>query len=1545
MKMDNSDFKRKAVETTGLFGKLTNALNKIPGVNLGKVTKSFGDIQKAADGTNLSGIQKAIDNISSRFGALNVVATTALVNIANRAVDTGITMMKSLGPDQIMAGFQEYELKMGSIGTMLANTEWEGATLDDVNRILNTLNDYADKTIYNFAEMTASIGRFTAAGVKLEDSAIAIKGLGNLAAISGSDTNQLNTAMYQMSQMMAAGKMNLQDWNSLVNAGMAGKKTQDGLLETAKAMGVNVDMSEGFRNSISDGWLTAEVFLETMKRFGEDESMTEAATKVRTFSQMIDTLKEGIGSSWAESFEIIIGDFEEATKLWTAVSEFVGGIFEKQGKARNKMLRAIFDGEGLPNVLKGLKNILTPIGQLFGAIGKGFKNAFPPLSIDTIKNLVTSFAEWTESLKFSESTVSNLKTIFSGFFSMFAIGWKIIKGGIAVVLGLLPSFDGLGAKILELIARVANIPKAFNDANSSGEAFAKVMDVIKKVASGISSVLEALVGGLILFVDVVTAVIKSIATGDFAGPWDSESEIVGRLKNIRESVVNVADAISEAWSILTEGDFTGKGPWAEESFIVSAMFRIRDAFIAMGDAMANFEFSQIGDAFSSFIDSLKTGYNWLVDTFSNVWDFIKSKMPNGNQLFAGGFVAGMVAIVALVIKKAWELKNMFEGWGGIGEGISETLESVSGALDSFAMSIKVNALLTISIALGILAASFWVLSGLDGTQIANGLYMIIGSLSALVGAMAIMGKYDISGTGMGAAVQIVALSIAFSILAGALRKVSDMKWGEITKGLYGLAGVMGVFAGAVALMSKFGGPGAQLSALQMIALAGTVHLLVIAMKDIADMKPGQLTQGILGLAGLLAAFAGAVVIMSRFGKGKIGASSLQFVAIAGSILIMVEAMRQITKLPVDDLKTGLQTLGIILGAIAAFTLLTSGGDLLSTGSGLVLLAGALTLIVIPVRQLGEMDPATLAIGLTAMAVALGAIGLASKLMTGMAAAGAGLMLIAGGITMIVGPLALLGNMDLKVLAIGIGALAAAILLIGGAATLLGLAGPALLLGAAGIAALGVAMLAAGLGISLFSTGLVTLAAMTAGAVTTIVATLGTLIIGLISLIPTAVDFIVQLTMQIATAIAENAPILAEKVWTTLLAIMTVIAENAPLIYEQFLQLILGIVQTWGENMPKIVDAVMVAVTTMLTTIAGRVGEFIDAGVLIITNFITGVGKTMSDISTTAMEVVITFIESMTTAVRENGPKMTRAVLELMGSILLVVVDAGVQMVNALFGWIPGVKGATAEIGRTAEKYIEDNFGAEALGTEKGTDFSGALGDTEGGTESAAEAIAKAAEDALDVDMSSAGGDFGKGFASGINSQSVMSRVASAARSVASKAATTVRGWLNIASPSRVMRKDGGWFGEGFALGIVDKAKMVGDNAKKLAITAKDSLNQFLDGFELPEDDNELHFKAVIDYDSLDTSRFGSLGLIPDTSLTRGLASATRADIRRQNRNNQSRGEGNITTENHEYHYEINVTAGGSMSRAEVKKLAKEIQTEIKNTNDKGRIGRGEVVIF
>ena len=348
MRFDNRDFEKNVRTSMSTLDKLKSAL-KLDGVS-----KGLQNVSNSARKVDFSGMANGIETVNARFSAMQVIGMTALSNITSAAMRAGTNLVKSFTIDPLINGFKEYELQMNSIQTILANTKSKGTTMDDVTKALDELNEYADLTIYNFSEMTKNIGTFTAAGVDLDTSVGAIKGIANLGAMSSSTSAQVNSAMYQLSQALATGRVSLMDWNSVVNAGMGGEQFQNALKRTAENMGKDVDglieKYGSFRESLTmGGWLTADILNETLNQIGgaydeaelrakgySEENIKaildlaqtaeDAATEVKTFTQLMDTLKEAVGSGFATMWRNIFGDFEEAKVFFSGLHEMLEPI-------------------------------------------------------------------------------------------------------------------------------------------------------------------------------------------------------------------------------------------------------------------------------------------------------------------------------------------------------------------------------------------------------------------------------------------------------------------------------------------------------------------------------------------------------------------------------------------------------------------------------------------------------------------------------------------------------------------------------------------------------------------------------------------------------------------------------------------------------------------------------------------------------------------------------------------------------------------------------------------------------------------------------------------------------------------------------------------------------------------------------------------------------------------------------------------------------------------------------------------------------------------
>lgn len=426
MRFDNKHFESNVATSMSTLDKLKQKLN------LSGASKGLENIESASKKVNMTGLGGAVDTVKAKFSALDVVAVTALANITNQAVNAGKRMVSALTIDPVISGFKEYETQINSVQTILANTSSKGTTIDDVTAALDELNKYADLTIYNFTEMTRNIGTFTAAGIDLDTSVNAIQGIANLAAVSGSTSQQASVAMYQLSQALASGTVKLMDWNSVVNAGMGGEVFQNALKETSRLLGTGADAaieaSGSFRESLSKGWLTAEVLTETLKKFtttganeyvaeytglsidaveaalesakaqygeanaieeaskalaeksgkNKDEiksvlemaqTATDAATKVKTFTQLWDVMKEAAQSGWAKTWQIIIGDFEEAKALLTPLSDFFTNAINKMSDWRNNLLESAL-GKSFSNLAEKITTVLKPASEAAETVAK-----------------------------------------------------------------------------------------------------------------------------------------------------------------------------------------------------------------------------------------------------------------------------------------------------------------------------------------------------------------------------------------------------------------------------------------------------------------------------------------------------------------------------------------------------------------------------------------------------------------------------------------------------------------------------------------------------------------------------------------------------------------------------------------------------------------------------------------------------------------------------------------------------------------------------------------------------------------------------------------------------------------------------------------------------------------------------------------------------------------------------------------------------------------------------------------------------------------------
>jgi tape measure domain-containing protein len=1110
MQFDNKQFERNVSTTMSSLDKLKQSLN------LTGAAKGLESVGAAAKGINLSGLSGAAETVSLKFSGMYSAVDQIFRNLVSRAQYTGERIISAFTIDPIKTGFAEYETQINAVQTILANTKSKGTTIDNVNAALDELNTYADKTIYNFTEMTRNIGTFTAAGVDLDKSVTSIKGIANLAAVSGSTSQQASTAMYQLSQALAAGKVQLMDWNSVVNAGMGGEVFQTALKRTAKNMGTDVDaMIEkygSFRESLTRGeWLTAEVLTETLTQlsgaYTEADLLAQgytkqqakdilelaataesAATDVKTFTQLMDTLKESAQSGWTQTWEILVGDFEEAKELFSGISKVIGEMIGNSAESRNKLLQGWKDAGGRGELIQGFKNAFEGLMNIVKPISEAFRNIFPPTTVDQLLKFTGGFRDLTGSFAaFTASHGDQIRATFEGIFSVIDIGWTFVKELAGGVVDLLGNLTGLSGGVLDATANLGEWLTNLRDSVKEGDIFGRTIDTI---SGFIGNIVDKLKG----FGSVVKSAFQSPAAITF----------MDILSGIWDLIVNIGSKVGTILAPL------GK---------------------AFSDMFANGQFSDI----------LNDG------------------------IFAGVLV-GIYKFVDNLNGPLGSIKDLFDGLSGedgIIGGIKETLDSVRGCFEAYQNQLNAEIIKKIATAIAILAAAIFVISSIDGAKLDQSLGAITILFVELIGALSIFSKMDFGLKGLVKGVTAInGLTGALLMLSVAMKIMSTMSWSEIGVGIVGTVAGLGALVAAVNFLPEKN----VLKASKAIGkLATALVILAAGMKIMASLSWQELGVAITGVIAGLGALVAAVNLLPK----DAGVRTLGMIGLATSLVILGGAMKIMSSMNWDEIGRGLAAMaGSLTAIVLAMNLMPR--DMALRSLGMVGLATAMVILGTALKSMGGMTWDEIGRGLTVMGGALVELAIALNLMTGAVAGSAALIIAAGALAIMAPVLQSLGGMSWGEIGRGLVALAGAFTVIGVAGLLLTPLVPTLLAVAGAMALFGAATIGLGAGIALIAYGFTALASSAAIGATAFVAAISAIVVGLIDLIPTIVTHLGDMVVAFCDVIISVAPKLADTLLIVVTEVLASLATYTPQIVNSLLQFLIGVLDALADNLPQLI---------------------------------------------------------------------------------------------------------------------------------------------------------------------------------------------------------------------------------------------------------------------------------------------------------------------------------------------------------------------------------------
>ena len=1016
MRFDNKQFEAGVKQSMDSLAKLDESLN------FKDAQKGIRNLEKAANSIDLSGMERSATAIETKFSAMSIVAMTAISRITNAAIDAGTNLVKSLSIDQVTAGFNKFETMTKSMRTIMGNLP--DKPIEEINAQMEKLQWFTDETSYRMEDMTANIGKFVAQKVPLEDAVTAMQGIANWAAMSGQGINEASRAMYNLSQAMGVGKVKLQDWMSIENANMGTAQFKETALEAAAAVGTLIKQDgkyytkskktlvtvQNFRETLSEDWFDRDTLMRSLNAYGSftdtvyeiwkkaegkfttgqiidkikenyGDQMDEfgwkafkAAQEYRTFADAVDATKEAVSSGWKTSFDILFGNAEEVTEVWTAVGDALWQVFASGAEARNNLLKEWADPAGFNGRLELFESIgeaWENITAIMGVAKKAFQEVFPPLTAERLYSFTRQFGQFARSLKLSEEASYTLKVAIKALLLPVKVLWETLKLGATAALVLAKAVWTLADSFLGLFAKTGELERIFTNIFGS-DRYMRFMEAWSGAAQVLGSVFDR---------------VKNAVVGFFTGFKGQEGELTGFqkvLEKIRDILIIVAGWVLDRiiWGLEKIGEFnvdaffdsiTGgfnairdgiKGvynhftsffsDWTTFSKLISGktlpekVAAITSRFLGLDTVLVNLKNSL---NFSGIFGAIAGKSNVVIDKIDEMGQTFLNLTKNINpaKILVFSFGAALVTLVA--------------GLASASQNLSLVFGTINGIFKDLKASIKVSQFTQIAGAITVMAAALGVLALLDVNKVKQAtiaMVSVVASLAGMVTAMALIDKIfggddkdKLANRIKGLAVAMTAMAGAVLLLASGLAVLSAIPFIDALKGLGLLAGVMTAMTAATIVLSKHAKTLSS-NSLMLIAFALAVKMIVGSLHDIATAD----VSGAMDNMWVMVTAIGTMALLARSINGVNFGSSLAVTTMLGNLMLLVSVLKKLGKVKFDDISGGL--LGMI-GAIGLLKLMSaaiSGRDGTSLLKGAVAIAGvtvAIKLLVGIMHDLASMD--------------------------------------------------------------------------------------------------------------------------------------------------------------------------------------------------------------------------------------------------------------------------------------------------------------------------------------------------------------------------------------------------------------------------------------------------------------------------------------------------------------------------------------------------------------------------------------------------------------
>ena len=1052
------------------------------------------------------------------------------------------------------------------------------------------------------------------------------------------------------------------------------------LQEASDATGLGATRLLGFISDFKDGSLDIGKALEAVHAYAEDTSMTaedltgilaelsdtsyelgerafRAAQEAKTFQDVIDYVKEAVGTGWMKTFENIFGNYEEAKQLWSDLAEEMYSVFVESGDVRNAILKEWKELGGRDDLIQAFWNIFHAITGIISAVKGAFDDIFNPIFSDAengatrLQTLTARLKEFTERLKITDDetgelneTGQKIKSTFRGVFAALGIVKDVI---VALIKPIKELFTGAGSGVLDF-------------SSNMGEMLVKLRETIKQsgVLEKITERLSGVFRALNEFIGNTVELFRGVSY------WEGGGGIAGIFESMFDGVNNVIRLFFNAISALTGKDLGGV-----RDKIITTLQKIRDKVVDACGPLSDI-FEKVKTGISKAFESIKKVFGKFgkIDTggistlsektdkafkpitallegvkkiFGAVWELLKKLAPVFSAVFTalGNFLGRIGEGIANVIKNAdfsklldmvkgglevgigvqifqfiKSLKDGVKGAGGILSSVEETFEGIktcitglSDCIEAYEKNINAKTLLTIAGAIGILALSMLVLSSIDGAKLESAILAVTLMFAELVGSFALLNKMGDTKKIKKVGTTMIELAAAVLVLAIALKKIAGLNTKQLAIGLVGITVLLAEVIIAAKVLGNDKDSGKMMKgATNAIAFAAAIAILASSLKKVGSMRWEELAKGIIGITVLMIEMVAAAKILGndkdskRMLKGAANA-----VVFAAAMRILASVLKSIAKMSWEDLAKGLVGLTVILTEmVIAVKIIGNDKDskrMLKGATNMVVFTAAVVVLAECVKQLAKLSWENLAKGLVGVTVIMVEMVAAAKLMNSSGGGAVAMIAAAGALLILSTSLKALAKLSWEQITKGLVAIAGAFTIIGIAGYLLKPIVSTILKLAAAMALMGVAAALFGAGLLLVSAALTAFA----GSVEIIVDAIIQIIIRLVTAIP-------DIFRELAKSLNASLGSIIEMLVTVAKAALMALYEVIPLAVDIVLDLILSTLRSIANNIQPIIEALLDIVVGAINGLTTGIPKIISATVELFKAIIDALSDALSD---------------------------------------------------------------------------------------------------------------------------------------------------------------------------------------------------------------------------------------------------------------------------------------------------------------------------------------------